>query len=206
MPRFAPATAATLLLALVLVLTGPAAAQGSRARTTPAGSPAGSGLAWNGLSAEQRTALRPLRELWPTLGAEDQRQWLAMARNFNRLSPAEQSRLQQRMNDWARLSPTQRSRARLNFGEVRRVPRDERRERWEQYQELSPEERARLARDRPKPPAGAAPALRPAPAGQILRREAPRTGPKQADHESRGRRSINRNTLLPRQPTRNSDR
>ena len=149
MPRFAPATAATLLLALVL--TGPAAAQGSRARTAPAGSPVGSGLAWNGLSAGQRTALRPLRELWPTLGAEDQRQWLAMARNFNRLSPAERSRLQQRMNDWARLSPTQRSRARLNFGEVRRVPRDERRERQHKNERkrgenLATQERIRVAR------------------------------------------------------------
>lgn len=198
----APAIAATLALALALALPASAAAQGRQARPAPDISVASTGTSWNQLSAEQRAALRPLRAQWSKLGAEDQRQWLATTRNFSRLAPDEQALLQQRMSDWARLSPTERTRARLNFGEVRRVPRDERRERWEQYQELSAEERARLARERRDPPPGAAPALRPAPPGQILRPAPRRGGSDEASGATPRRSPVNRNTLLPRPPER----
>jgi hypothetical protein len=83
---------------------------------------------------------------------EHQRKWIALARNYHRLKPAEQATLQQRMSDWAQLSPSQRTRARLNFGEARRLPADEKRAQWEAYQALSEQERERLAQDRPKPP------------------------------------------------------
>lgn len=188
MPRV---PAATTFLLLALAGAAPVLAQG---RDGPGAATAGT-LPWSGLNSTQRSALRPLRDQWPSLGADDQRQWLAMAQNFDRLAPDERATLQQRMSDWARLSPAQRARARLNFGEVRRIPSEEKRERWEQYQALPPEQRERLARERPKPPAGAAPALRPAPPGQIVRPTVPKD---EADRGARGRRPINRNTLLPR--------
>lgn len=193
MPR---ALAATTLLLVTLAGAGPVQAQGRGARAPDAGVAPGA-VPWSGLSSAQRTALRPLRDQWARLGADEQRQWLAMAQNFERLSPDERATLQQRMSDWARLSPSQRARARLNFGETRRIPEDEKRARWEQYQALTPEQREQLARERPKPPAGAAPALRPAPPGQIVRPAPPADDGKSG---TRSRRPINRNTLLPKAP------
>lgn len=194
MPRILAAT--TLLLLLTLAGAGPAQAQGRGAGAADSGAAPGA-VPWSGLSGAQRTALRPLRDQWSRLAADDQRKWLAIAQNFDRLSPDERATLQQRMSDWARLSPAQRARARLNFGETRRIPEDEKRARWEQYQALTPEQREQLARERPKPPAGAAPALRPAPPGQIVR---PAPADDKAGTGGRGRRPINRNTLLPKPP------
>ena len=90
------------------------------------------------------------------------------------------------------------TRARLNFGEARRLPADEKRAQWEAYQALSEQERERLAQDRPKPPVTAAPALRPTPPSPIARPVLPTTPP--ADGASRDIRSsvpLNRHTLLP---------
>ncbi|MCL1962285.1 MAG: DUF3106 domain-containing protein, partial [Desulfovibrionaceae bacterium] len=156
------------IFACVAVLAWPALAQPTgnltvqRAATPPAGS-----VGWSTLTAEQRNALNPLAGLWPTLQPDHQRKWMALAHNFNRMSPGEQSTLQGRMAEWAKLSAAQRTQARLNFGEARRLPADEKRAKWEEYQALPANERERLAKDRPKPPVSAAPALRPAPPTRI---------------------------------------
>ena len=190
-----------LLVALSTLVLVPAWAQapGSGAQIAQAGSE----VAWRSLTAEQRAALQPLSQLWPTLGADQQRKWVALSSNFNRMSPEERATLQSRMTEWAALTPAQRTQARLNFGEVRRaLPADERRAKWEEYQALPVEERERLANDRPKPPAGAAPALRPAPADRVLRPTRPPvpatapTGPAAAD-AARPAPPLNRHTLLP---------
>ena len=103
------------------------------------------------------------------------------------------------MTEWANLTPAQRTQARLNFGEVRKVPADEKRAKWEEYQALPEEERARLASERPKPPAGAAPALRPVPAERLVRPSKPPVAG--ATPETRtgipAPPQVNRHTLLP---------
>lgn len=200
-----PRLLAPALVALSVVLTaGPVSAQpASTDAVSEAGANAG-GVPWSSLRQEQKTALRPLLLLWPSLAPDHQRKWMALAQNFSRMSPDEQRTLQSRMTEWARLTPAQRTQARLNFGEVRRVPADEKRAKWEEYQALPVEERARLASGRPKTPTGAAPALRPAPADKILRRapsaninnEASGTGAQSL----RGPGNINRHTLLPQLP------
>ena len=166
----------------------------------------GGDFGWNAdwrvanLSAE---ALRPLAGLWPTLRPEHQRKWIALAHNFNRMSAGEQSTLQGRMAKWAKLSAAQRTQARLNFGEVRRVPADEKRAKWEEYQALPAEERERLAKDRPKPPVSAAPALRPTPPSRIVRPATlgtPGQGIKPAAAGLGPVVPVNRNTLLPQSP------
>lgn len=191
----------TLLFVLTVVAAGPALAQ----QAVEAPMPVAGAMAWSTLNAEQRTALKPLATLWPTLAPDHQRKWVALAQNFNRMHPDEQATLQSRMSEWAQLTPAQRTQARLNFGEVRRaVPADERRAKWEEYQALPAEERERLANDRPKPPISAAPALRPVSPDKILR---PATPPAVAVPGTAvvpgGVRpvgptgSVNRNTLLP---------
>lgn len=194
---------AALLAPMALVLafaTSVAAESGARPTKAPHAT-ANRGVAWRELTARQKTALAPLKEQWPTLGLEHQRKWLALAKNYHRLPPAEQATLQRRMGDWAQLSPSERTRARLNFGEARRLPADEKRAQWEAYQALPESERERLAQDRPKPPVTAAPALRPVPPSKILRPVLPAARP--ADGSSRDIRSsvpLNRHTLLPLRP------
>ena len=105
-------------------------------------------------------------------------------------------------HDLLAMTSAQRTQARLNFYEVRRVPADEKRAKWEEYQALPAEERERLAGDRPKAPAGAAPALRPAPRSRVLR-PTEAAGPGAVASSPAALRSavpVNRNTLLPQPP------
>ena len=196
-----PVLLPTLLLVLTVLAAGPALAQ----QASEGSAPVAGAMTWSMLNAEQRTALKPLAALWPTLAPDHQRKWVALAQNFNRMHPDEQATLQSRMTEWAQLTPAQRTQARLNFGEVRRaVPADERRAKWEEYQALPAEERERLANDRPKPPVSAAPALRPVSPDKILRPTAPPViaapGTSIAPDGVRPvgpAGNVNRNTLLP---------
>jgi len=137
---------------------GTKVAQGSRRETQPA---------WTDLGAEQRAALQPLAGTWATLSEAQKRKWIAMSRNFDRMSPEEKAKLHSRMNDWVMLSPQQRAQARLNFGETRSLSADDRKAKWEAYQALSAEEKRKLAADaNARAPATAA-AVRPVPAQRL---------------------------------------
>ena len=186
-------------LLLAILATAPVLAQSTVPDSGVSSSAAS--LPWGSLSAEQKRALKPLASQWRGLGLEHQRKWIALTHNFNRMTAEEQETLQGRMSEWAQLSPSQRTQARMNFYEVRRVPTDEKRAKWEEYQALPAEERERLAGDRPKPPAGVAPALRPAPRNRILRPgEATAQGPAKSPATLRAPVPVNRNTLLPQPP------
>ena len=70
-----------------------------------------------------------------------------------------------RMNEWVAMSPQQRAAARLNFAKTKELSSqltpDEKKAKWEIYQALSPEEKARLAAKASPKPAGAATAVKP---------------------------------------------
>jgi hypothetical protein len=115
---------------------------------------------WTELTPQQHQALAPLAAKWDTLSEAQKRKWLALSRNFPKLSQPEQATLHSRMTEWAALSPQQRTQARLNFGETRQLSPDDKKAKWEAYQALSPEEKSKLAAGVTKPPATAA-AVRP---------------------------------------------
>lgn len=75
-----------------------------------------------------------------------------------------------RMNEWVTMSPQDRATARLNFAKTKELSKqftpDEKKAKWETYQALSPEEKAKLAANSPKP-AGAATAVKPVPAQKL---------------------------------------
>jgi len=123
---------------------------------------------WNELTAEQQQALQPLAAHWHTLSTAHKRKWLALSRNYANMSADDQTTLHSRMIEWAALSNQQRAQARLNFAEVKRVPADERKAKWEQYQALSEEEKRRLAERAPAKPRGAAIPVRPVPAQKLV--------------------------------------
>jgi hypothetical protein len=123
---------------------------------------------WNELTAEQQQALQPLAAHWHTLSTAHKRKWLALSRNYANMSADDQTTLHSRMIAWAALSNQQRAQARLNFAEVKSVPADERKAKWEQYQALSEEEKRRLAERAPAKPRGAAIPVRPVPAQKLV--------------------------------------
>jgi len=123
---------------------------------------------WNELTAEQQQALQPLASHWHTLSTAHKRKWLALSRNYANMSADDQTTLHSRMIEWAALSNQQRAQARLNFAEVKSVPADERKAKWEQYQALSEEEKRRLAERAPAKPRGAAIPVRPVPAQKLV--------------------------------------
>jgi len=123
---------------------------------------------WRDLSTKQQQALQPLAAEWDALSEGHKRKWLTLSRNHAKLSPAERATLHSRMTEWTALSRQQRDQARFNFAEVKQVPVDERKAKWEAYQALSPEEKRRLAeRAAPRPP-GAAGTIRPVPAQKLV--------------------------------------
>ncbi|MBT2325110.1 DUF3106 domain-containing protein [Variovorax paradoxus] len=122
---------------------------------------------WRDLSTRQQRALEPLAPHWDGLTEPHKRKWLALSRNYASLPPADQEILHSRMTEWASLSNQQRTQARLNFAEVKQVPVDERKAKWEAYQALSEEEKRKLA-ERASPRPGAAATIRPVPARKLV--------------------------------------
>ena len=112
---------------------------------------------WSELSLSQQLALQPLVEHWDSLSLGHKRKWLAITRNYPKMKPEEQTIMHSRMTGWATLSQQQRAQARLIFAEVKQVPADERKAKWEAYQALSIEEKRELAEKAAvRPPRGAA--------------------------------------------------
>lgn len=149
---------------------GQAKAQAPSSASAPAASSA-KALAkplWHDLSARQQQALQPLAADWDALSEGHKRKWLTLSRNHAKLSPEEKATLHSRMTEWAALSRQQRDQARFNFAEVKQVPADERKAKWEAYQALTPEQKRRLAESAAPRPPGAAGTIRPVPARKLV--------------------------------------
>jgi len=120
------------------------------------------GPSWNSLSSEQQHALEPLKKHWGTLTEVQKRKWISLARSFQKLSPANQAKIHDRMAAWAALTPEQRNRARLNFAATRKITPPAKQEQWDAYQALSEEARQALAARAAHQAQGAAIAVSPA--------------------------------------------
>jgi hypothetical protein len=124
-------------------------------------------IAWNSLSAPQQVALRPLQSDWNNLSDQQKRKWLSISANFPRMAVGEQTKLHERMAQWAALSPRQREVARLNYGEVQKMSPQQKNEKWEAYQALTPTDKQKLAASAQPTPPRTALAVQPAPPGKI---------------------------------------
>ncbi len=154
--------------------TAPPAATASKARLQSSAAQAPlsltatfSGLGWSTLTPAQQLALRPLASTWTQLSDLQKRKWISLSANFSTLPIADQTKLHARMAQWAALSPKQREQARLNFAEAQKIAPEQKNEKWQAYQALSPEEKQKLATSiRPTPPRTAL-APQPVPAGKL---------------------------------------
>lgn len=150
---------------------------------------------WKELSPEQQQALQPLAAHWEKLGADRKRKWLALSRNYATLPAAEQLKLHSRMREWALLSQQQRDQARLNFAETKALAPEEKASQWQAYQNLSAEEKRKLAAKAPAKHVGAA-AVKPVPPDKLV----PVTRRSKQEASSPSSPAIQRNTLLPKPP------
>ena len=124
-----------------------------------------SGPSWAEITPPQKAALAPLAASWSGINEAQKRKWLEISRTYSRLSPAEQTTMHSRMNEWVTMTPQQRAHARLNFAKTKELSTeltpDEKKAKWETYQALSPEEKKGLAAAAVPKPAGAATAVKP---------------------------------------------
>lgn len=106
---------------------------------------------WRELTRSQQAALRPLQSEWDGMDGMRKRRWLELSARFASMTPAEQGRVHERMRQWMRLTPAQRNLARENYTRTRKLAPDQKTATWESYQQLSEEEKRRLARSASKP-------------------------------------------------------
>lgn len=154
---------------------------------------------WAELTPAQHKALKPLANQWAQLSIASKRKWLALSQNYESLPPAEQTKLHSRMSAWVSLSPHERTEARLNFTETQKLPADEKAAHWQSYQELSSEEKRKLAAQAPGKPSGVAVIK---PTSQKKMAEVPVTPhtPQQGAKLAGAHQPVNPNTLLPQRP------
>ncbi|TXH90768.1 MAG: DUF3106 domain-containing protein [Rhodoferax sp.] len=140
--------AAVLCLSLVRAF-----AQSSPAPTAP-GAPGApdsvtlptiTALQWSELDPSQQRALHPLQNHWGELSDVQRRKWVAIVKNFSKLTSTDQAKIQERMATWASLKPIERERARENFANSKIAEPATKMGSWEEYQALPQEEREKLA-------------------------------------------------------------
>jgi len=101
---------------------------------------------WRDLSSSQQVALAPLEPQWDAMVGMRKRKWIEMSAKFASLAPQEQQRVHERMRQWMRLTPEQRERARENYSKTNRLAQGDKAADWENYKQLSSEQKRKLAR------------------------------------------------------------
>lgn len=101
--------------------------------------------AWNILSEDQRSVLAPLEEDWGSLSLSRQKKWVEVANFYPKMEEADRITLQSRMSAWAGLSSKERQRARDNYLRTLKISPEKKAAAWENYQQLTDEEKKLLA-------------------------------------------------------------
>jgi hypothetical protein len=117
---------------------------------------------WESLSPRQQMILTPLENDWDFMKPEIRKQWIQIANLYPKMSDADQQRLQSRMNSWSKLSQKDRRIARENYLSSLKFPSEKKAEAWYAYQQLSDEQKKKLANaevKKKKPSAMNAPTL-----------------------------------------------
>jgi len=156
------------------------------------------GPRWQELTAEQRLTLRPLSATWDSLTSTHKSKWISVAQSIRSRPAAEQQKMQERMAAWAALTPVERERARLNFAETKKLNPTDRAAEWAAYQELSAEEKKRLAAKSAPNPVGASVALSPVPNDKLTAVPITRRSSLQPETAPVTKPQIDPNTLLPK--------
>jgi hypothetical protein len=144
---------AASLLACVIALTSSAswantvgaqpAVQGKPA-TTAKPAPHARPL-WTELSPAQQQALAPLAADWDKVDGARKKKWIELTKHYASLTPEQQGRMQERMRDWITLTPDERRVARESYSRTKKLEPDQKSAQWQEYQQLSDEQKKKLA-------------------------------------------------------------
>ena len=77
----------------------------------------------------------PLQAEWEQLDTTRRRKWVDIANRYPTMKQAEQKRLQKRMQEWAQLTPDERRAAREQYRALKKIPPQQRKEKWQEYQQ-----------------------------------------------------------------------
>lgn len=105
---------------------------------------------WTELNPAQQQALAPLADEWNKLTTSQKNKWLAISAKFPTLKPDQQMRMQDRMRDWVKLTPEQRRVARESYARTKKLDPNQKAAEWQQYQQLSEDQKKKLADDAAK--------------------------------------------------------
>lgn len=125
---------------------------GSAANTQKAPSKQAIKPTWIELTPAQQQALAPLSSEWDKLDGFRKKKWLEIGDKFAAMKPDEQARVQQRMREWAKLTPEQRRVARESYARAKKLNPDQKSAQWQQYQQLSEDQKKKLAADASRKP------------------------------------------------------
>lgn len=160
---------AYVLTASCFILPAASAAQESTSHpktNESSSSKKGSKLDWPNLSPLQQTVLATLESDWSTFSQNSKVKWLKVADRYPTMSSADQERLQRRMSDWSKLPQKDRRLARDNYLSSLQFPPEQKTAAWQAYQQLSEEEKQKLAQQelaKKKTGAVSSPAIQPRP-------------------------------------------
>ncbi len=96
---------------------------------------------WVDLTPAQQQVLQPFAAQWNTYPQNEKRSWVKLADRFKAMPSDQQAKLQVRMRDWAGLTPDQRTGARSNFSIATKATQEKRVAEFEQYKDLTPDQR-----------------------------------------------------------------
>lgn len=96
---------------------------------------------WSELNESQRKVLAPLEPQWNTMSRDEKRPWLSLAARLPKMGAEDRARAEKRIREWAALTPEQRRLARDNYRLAKQLPKEQRVATWEQYQQMTPEQR-----------------------------------------------------------------
>jgi hypothetical protein len=150
---------------------------------------------WQDLTASQQKALAPLAERWTDMPLVSKRKWLEISKNFDKLSSAEQEKSHLRMSEWVALSRKERTQARLAFVDSKSMDAQQKAAHWQAYQELSDEEKRKLAQASRIKPTGAT-TVKPQANNKLAEPITTRHSAK-TDDTKRSTPPLQNNTLLP---------
>lgn len=100
---------------------------------------------WNELTPAQQHALTPLAAEWNKMEFNRKEKWLVIGNKFAAMTPAEQDRMQERMREWVKLTPVQRRSVRESYTRAKKLDADKKSAQWKEYQQLSEEQKKKLA-------------------------------------------------------------
>ena len=100
----------------------------------------------NKLTPAQKQTLAPLASEWNGFMPTRRQKWIVIANRVQKMNPEEQQRVQNKMQARITLTPGHRTAARENYLRSSKIQPEKRCQQWQEYQQVTEEQKVRLAR------------------------------------------------------------